>query len=421
MNKMECDIGKSVTRRGFLKKGSMAAAVMGVSQMLPSAGGQVIAGRRNSGKIRMGIAGGRFGLQFQWHEHPDCVVEAVTDLIPERRNALMKTYECSRSYPSLEEMVKDRSIDAIGIFTPAPDHVKHVKLAMEHGKHVISAVPAACCSMEEAYELLEVVERTGLTYMMAETSYYQQFVISARKFYEDGKFGNVFHCESFYQHDGLEPLFYNADGSRTWRYGYPPMLYPTHCTAHLVGVTGERLVEVSCHGWGDDSPILKDNAYNNPFWNNTAMFKTDRGNSFYCKVWWKGAHMGNERAEWIGDKMSFYGPSRTYSSPPVIVTRTEVNDKDDAGFVRSKTQPQSYEQVEWFMTDRLPEPLRHTSGHHGSHTFLTHEFISALKEDRAPKVDIYEALSYTVPGIIAHESALNNGKSLKVPVFRRPV
>ena len=31
---------------------------------------------------------------------------------------------------------------------------------------------------------------------------------------------------------------------QTWRYGFPPMLYPTHSTGFLVGVTGERLVEV---------------------------------------------------------------------------------------------------------------------------------------------------------------------------------
>jgi predicted dehydrogenase len=409
-----------LTRRDFLKQGGMSVAgIVGATQGL-AVQGQVSSNLRNPGKVRIGIAGGRFGLQFQWHEHPDCIVEAVTDLLPDRKAALMKTYRCAKSYNSLEEMVKDPNIDAIGIFTPAPDHVRHVKLAMKHGKHVISAVPAACGTMEEAYELLDIVETTGLTYMMAETSYYQQFAMSARKFYQEGKFGNLYHCESFYQHDGLEPLFFNPDGSKTWRYGLPPMYYPTHCTAHLVGVTGERLVEVSCHGWGDDSPILKDNDYNNPFWNNTAMFKTDRGNSFYCKVWWKGAHMGSERAEWVGDKMSFYGPDRTYSSQPIIVSRTEEKDADEAGFVRSRTRPEPYDQVEWYMTDMLPEPLRHTSGHHGSHTFLTHEFISALKEGRAPTVDIYEALSYTVPGIIAHQSALKDGETLTVPVFNRP-
>jgi hypothetical protein len=63
----------------------------------------------------------------------------------------------------------------------------------------------------------------------------------------------------------------------------------------------------------------------------------------------------------------------------------------------------------------LPEPLRHTSGHEGSHTFITHEFVDAMTHGRRPVVDIREALAYTVPGIIAHQSALKGGESLKIP------
>ena len=49
--------------------------------------------------------------------------------------------------------------------------------------------------------------------------------------------------------------------------------------------------------------------------------------------------------------------------------------------------------------------------------FLTHEFIDALVNERKPTVDIYEALAYTVPGIIAHQSALAGGKQMKIPSF----
>jgi hypothetical protein len=65
-------------------------------------------------------------------------------------------------------------------------------------------------------------------------------------------------------------------------------------------------------------------------------------------------------------------------------------------------------------TEKLPEPLRIKSGHGGSHTFITHEFISAIVEDRHPKVDIWEAAAYTLPGIIAHKSALRGGELLKI-------
>jgi len=399
-------------RRAFIKaSGGVAAATTLAMQ-------GVYAVDTAPKKIRLGVVGGRFGKTFQWHEHPDCIVEAVSDLRSERRDQLMKTYHCKKSYNSLEELVLDKNIDAVAIFTDGPLHVDHVTKAMKHGKHVISAVPAAWGTLEEADQLLDIVETTGLTYMMAETSYYRQSVISARKLFEQGQFGEIFYCNGSYQHDGLEQLYFER-GKRTWRHGMAPMHYPTHCTSFVVGVTGERLTEVTCHGWGDDSPILKDNRYGNPFWNESAMFKTSRGNAFDCHVWWKGAHRGGEWAEWVGSKMSFYD-QHPHRPEPVIVRKNDQTEEDDAGFVRSRPESETYEQPTWWATDMLPKSLRHESSHGGSHVFLTHEFIDALTHDRRPAVDVYEALAYTVPGIVAHQSALRGGELLKIPQYDRP-
>jgi predicted dehydrogenase len=373
-------------------------------------------------KVRLGIAGGRFGATFHWHEHPQCEVAAVTDLIPERRAHLVKTYRCDKSYASLEEMVKDPNLDAIAVFTDGPKHYEHAVLALKHGKHVISAVPAVMAAtvaeaLDQANSLEETARKSGLTYMMAETSYYQDFTISARKFHEDGTLGSLVSCESEYLHPGLRVLYGSAE-KPTWRYGVPPMFYPTHCTAHLVSVTGERLVEVTCSGWGNDHPVCKKNAFgNNPFWNETAHFRSDRGTPFPVRIWWEGPVWGRESANWYGTKMSF---AASPGQGHVIWQPGKEQGHDDAGFplVAAKSTP--YEQPEWWKTDLLPEPLRHNSGHHGSHTFLTHEFIDALANARRPTVDLYEALAYTVPGIIAHQSALKGGESLKIPQFTRP-
>jgi len=397
------------TRRDFIKQSSTAFAG---TVLLSSAS---LAVNTASKKICIGVVGGGFGCSFQWHEHPDCIVEAVSDLRPERKKRLMQVYSCSKSYPSLEELVKDKKVDAVAIFTDGPLHVQHTVQAMKHGKHVISAVPAAWATLEQAELLLDTVKKYGLTYMMAETGYYQQSTISARKFYQDGKFGSLYYCEAEYQHPGLEVLYWE-NGKRTWRYGVAPMHYPTHCTSQLIGVTGERLTQVVCHGWGDDSPILKDNLYENPFWNGSAMFRTNRGNAFRVNIWWKGAHRGCERSQWIGDKMSFYA-SHPNGMGPVIIRSAERMEKDDAGFLRKAPRFENYTQKHWWHSEMLPEPLRHNSGHEGSHTFLTHEFIDALMKQRKPTVDIHEALAYTVPGIIAHQSALKNGQLLKIPQF----
>jgi predicted dehydrogenase len=326
----------------------------------------------------------------------------------------METYKCPTAYESLEVLLKDKSIDAVGLFTPAPDHVRHAVACMKAGKHVLSAVPAAM-SLGECALLVETVRKTGMTYMMAETSHYQQPTISARKFHQEGRFGNIYYTESEYHHSGLEVLFFE-NGQRTWRHGLAPMNYPTHCTAHLISVTHERLTEVTCLGWGDGDPILKDNAYKNPFWNEVALFKTNRGNAFRVAVFWKGAHRGTERAQWYGDKMSFFCPNPN-GIGAVIVRSAKQTEKDSGGFTRQLPEFEQYQVPEWWKTDMLPEPLRHNSGHEGSHTFLTHEFIDALVHERKPAVNVYEAVAYTAPGIVAHQSALEGGKQMKVPSF----
>ena len=365
-------------------------------------------------KVRIGVVGGGFGTDFYWHEHPQCTVEAVSDLRPERRARLQQVYKCEKAYESLETLILDPKVEAVAVFTGAPDHVRHCAAVLGAGKHVISAVPA-CMTLDEAAQLLAAVKKSGLTYMMAETSYYGQSAISARQFQKDGKFGHLFYTEAEYHHPGLEVLYFE-NGKRTWRHGLAPMHYPTHCTAFLVGVTGERLTEVSCLGWGDDDPIVKDNVYRNPFWNETALFKTDRGNAFRVAVYWKGAHRGCERAQWYGDKMSFF-MAHPNGLGEVIVRSGDQKEKDAGGFERQLSPFEKYAQPNWWATERLPAPLRHDSGHHGSHTFLTHEFIDALVNKRRPSVDIHEALAYTVPGIVAHQSALKGGERMKVPSF----
>ncbi|MFM9001954.1 MAG: Gfo/Idh/MocA family protein [Opitutia bacterium] len=401
--------GPSLSRRGFRGGAPVVAAAPG----LRGADGPATPVPR---KVRVGVVGGRFGLSFQFHEHPDCIVEAVAELRPERLAALQRTYRCTKGYPSLEEMLTDPRVEAVFLATPAPDHCRHALLCLAAGKHVLSAVPAAM-TIEECQELAAAVRRTGLTYMMGETSCWQQSTISARKFHQEGRFGRLYYVESEYHHPGLETLYFE-NGRRTWRHGLPPMHYPTHCTAHLLGVTGERLTEVVCHGWGDDHPIVKDNVYGNPFWNETALFRTDRGNSMRVAIWWRGAQRGGERARYFGDRMSFYFSDPTGAGGPVLVhSRTTSIEKDSGGFERASQVLEKYEQPEWWKTDLLPEPLRHNSGHEGSHTFITHEFVDSVARGRKPFVDLEAALAFTVPGMIAHQSALKGGASLKIPVI----
>ncbi|MBX3254176.1 MAG: Gfo/Idh/MocA family oxidoreductase [Chitinophagaceae bacterium] len=365
-------------------------------------------------KVRIGVVGGRFGLSFYFHEHPSCIVEAVSDLREDRRKSLMETYRCNKSYPSLKELLKDKKVEAVFLATPAPDHARHTIECLKAGKHVLCAVPAAL-TLEECNELRDTVRQTGLKYMMAETSVYRQGVITARRFFREGKFGQLFSAAAEYNHPGLEVLFFEEE-KPTWRHGFPPLLYPTHCTSFLVSVTGARLTQVSAMGWGDDSELLKNNPYKNPFWNETAFFQTNQHIPFRVEVNWKGALVEAERGEWRGDQMSFFYPDGRSKDFTVITSGIDLG-KDDAGFTHAHNVAGVYKVPEWWKTDMLPGTMRHNSGHEGSHTFITHEFIDAIVKDRMPEVNIYEALAYTAPGIVGHLSALKNGECMAIPGF----
>lgn len=115
-------------------------------------------------KVRVGIVGHgvcQFGLAFDLQNHPNVELVAVSDLFPDRCADMARKAKCEKTYPSLEEMVKDDSIEAIYCATDAPAHAKHAILCMEHGKHVATAVPAFRGDIDDAEKLLECCRKNG--------------------------------------------------------------------------------------------------------------------------------------------------------------------------------------------------------------------------------------------------------------------
>src|SRR6266540_1062581 len=94
------------TRRSFLVSGAAA--------------GPLAAQSSSRKQIRLGVVGGNFGVQFPWHLHPDCKVTAVCDIRPDRLDAMMTAFKCDTKYRSFQEMLKQKDLDAVAIFTPVP-------------------------------------------------------------------------------------------------------------------------------------------------------------------------------------------------------------------------------------------------------------------------------------------------------------
>ncbi len=384
------------TRRRFLGDSAVAAGAL--------------MGPREAKRLRIGMVGGGFGAAFPWHEHPQCEVVAVSDLHADRRHRMRERFRCNNVYQEFHPMLRDPQVDAVAIWTGAPDHARHVLDALNAGKHVISAVPAAM-TLEECATLVETVKRTGLTYMLAETSCFHSATMSARRWRTEGRFGAIYYTQGEYLHDlgefhpGGKPsgLLKDASGKPTWRYGFPVAKYPSHANGPIIFVTGDRAVAVAAIGWRLDNDVYRENPYHNPFINVTFLCKTAGGNASRIMI---HHHLGAdgdiaERAEYYGTKMLFMEPR--FGQPAMI------------SHENGKLEP-------WALEDHsgiLPAALRKytTGGHGGAEAYITHAFVDAMVNGRRPLIDIYHAVAFASPGICAQDSALKGGDWVKVPDF----
>jgi predicted dehydrogenase len=340
-------------------------------------------------KLRVGLIGHgfcQFASQFSFQYHPNVEVVAVSDLLPDRCADMAKVCGCSKTYPSLEELIKDDTIEAVYIATDAPSHARHAIDALKHGKHVASAVPAVFGSLEEADKLFEAVKSSGLNYMMFETSCFREDLYSMHQIYNVGGLGNLVYSEGEYFHYMSEPL----DSYKGWRIGLPPQWYPTHSNAYYICVTGGSFTEVSCLGMPSVVNHLKaeNNRFQNPFGTEIALFRTSEGGTARMGVSWDTPGDEGERGRIRGQKGSFYG---------------------------------KYEGLEKTLPNLVRPPLPpgvHQGGHGGSHGYLMNEFVTSILQNRKPAVDIGMALNLTVAGIVAHSSALKGGELMKIPQYK---
>lgn len=340
-------------------------------------------------KIRVGIVGYgvcQFGAAFGFQDHPNVTVAAVSDLFPDRCAGLAKACRCATTYPSLEELVKDDSLEAVFVATDAPSHARHCIEVLKRGKHVASAVPAVHGSLEDAERLFEAVRSSGKKYMMFETSAYHADCYAMRQIYQAGGFGKLVYSEGEYYHHSVEQI----PSYRDWRVGLPPQWYPTHASAYYVCVTGGHFTDVTCMGMPSlvDRLRPENNRYKNPFGTEIALFRTSEGGMSRMGISWDTHVPGLESGRVYGQRGYMLG----------LDYKGEVSKLPD---LERPPLPQSVD----------------PGGHGGSHGHLMNEFVAAILQDRKPLVDIVAALDMTVPGVVAHQSALKNGESLKVPRF----
>jgi predicted dehydrogenase len=202
-----------------------------------------------------------------------------------------------------------------------------------------------------------------------------------------------------------------------WK-GFPPFFYGTHALSPILSLTGTRAQSVICHGSGALSPA-KAQQYGSPYAVETATFKLANSNVIAeaTRCLFETVRQVVESFDIYGDRMSFeweqvlddgcvlfegiddakkfHAPDTSHLLPPEIAQYTKRS------LITDPTQPSFIQ----------------GAGHGGSHPHLVHEFLSAIVEGRNSHVDAVASANYTCAGICAHQSAMKNGETVRVPDF----
>lgn len=399
--------------------------------------------------MKIGICGsGQFAGSFAklWKLHPDVDAVYATDVIPDRAADLVDRLELAGTYPDYAAMLASDDIDAVAVLTQRWTHYDLVMQGLEAGKHVYCAVPMGI-SVQEISDIIAKVTETGLTYMMGETSYYNPAVIWAREAIERGELGRVFYSEGDYVHD-MDHGFYAAyqySGGEDWKStaSYPPMLYPTHAVGGVLGAVPSYATSVSCIGIVDDRGDGVFDAdvslWGNEFSNMSGLFHLADGGVMRTNEFRRVGHYGGVHES----RFRFYGTDavmeqeskgahytdrasgRYHDISDLLVTSTkqlgggapgeaaEVEGIDPALL-------ESFQSGTSKMHDRSRLPREYEgapNGHEGSHHFLADDFVQAVKTGQPPPVNAWVAARFTLPGIVAMDSAKADGARLDIPDF----
>ena len=360
----------------------------------------------NKPLIRVGVVGVGRGQTFASGatEMTGLKLVALCDLWKERLDAVGKRYGVS-TYTDYDQFL-EHDMDAVVLANYFPDHASFAIRALQAGKHVMSE--CTCNStLAEGVALCRAVEKSGLTYMLAENYPYTQFHMEMRRIYRTGELGEVTYAEGEYNHPmAPRDRLAISPGMKHWRNWLPSTYYCTHALAPLMYITDRRPVKVNglsiaCREVDEETVRVADPG-------SVILCRMDNGAVF--RIFglmlpghsnWTRVH-GSKGAMETTRGPGYFGPGhvRVWHDP----------------WLREAGQP-----AERVYTPDWPEhaALANRAGHGGGDFWTNFEFANAIRSGKPPYLDVYRGVAMSSVGILAWKSALEDGAPFEVPDFRQ--
>lgn len=368
-------------------------------------------------KLNVAIVGLGFGAEFIpiYLKHPWANMYAICQRNEQKLHAIGDAFGIEKRYSDFEELIKDPEVDVVHINSPIHLHAEQSLKALLAGKHVACTVPMAT-TVEECKAIVSASKKMNKKYMMMETVVYSREFLFMKEMVEKGELGKVQFLKASHQQD--------MDGWPDYWPGLPPMHYATHCVGPVAGLLKLEAEYVSCFGSGTIREDLIKH-YNSPFAVESAhiKFKDSDLSGYVYRSLFDTARQYRESFEVYGSKKSVEWPL-IEGEELVVHTAKKPEEEIPEKVVCPDFAHYLPKEIQSFTTQGVydQEENQHLSftqgsGHGGSHPHLVHEFLSALVEDRDPFPNAPQSANWTSVGILAHESAMEGGKLMKLPDF----
>jgi len=351
--------------------------------------------------LRCGVVGLGRGRQFveAFARIDGCEVAAVCDPDPKA----LKPFAGLATHAHYESFL-DEPMDVVALISPGPVHAEQSLAALDRGLHVLCETPCVY-SIDEARAVVEAVERTGLTYMLAENYLWQGWCEALRRTAAEGAFGEIVYAEGDYTHDCRDLMLVDEDdfvpyaerhehanATRTWRATHlPPIQYCSHTLGPLLRLMGDRVTSAfGLSVTGRAAPDLVETDLE------TGLFETAGGGIVRLTNGFTVAH-----------PMAFY-----YN---IVGTR---------GSAKVLRAGETFA-VQWSETtgnppkwQDLPVAFPGRSDGRTDLQAMLEDFVTSVRDDAKPPIDVHQSMDMTLPGIVAHRSGAEGGVKLDVPDSR---
>ena len=145
----------------------------------------------------------------------------ICDLNEDLCRTRLKEFGLDTYTLNYEDMLRDPEIDVIGIYTPDQLHAQHIRMALEHGKHVLCTKPLMV-SLDDARDLIRLQEESGRQVMVGQSSRYFEPAMHQRRDFLAGRNGELVTVETHYISDSrwfLERAWSHKEGF-SWMYNF---------------------------------------------------------------------------------------------------------------------------------------------------------------------------------------------------------